>query len=77
MSMSRPIADPLEAARDADWIYTDVWVSMGKEAEATQRLEAFTGYQVNHELLKVAKPDALVLHCLPAYRGKEITEEPL
>jgi len=67
--------DPVEAARDADWIYTDVWVSMGKEAEAAQRLEILSGYQINHDLLRVAKKDALVLHCLPAYRGKEITED--
>jgi ornithine carbamoyltransferase len=66
--------DPLEAAQGADLLYTDVWVSMGKESEAAERMKAFQGYQLNHTLLKVAKPDALVLHCLPAYREKEITE---
>jgi ornithine carbamoyltransferase len=66
--------DPLEAARGADVLYTDVWVSMGKEGEAAFRLAQFRNYQINCDLLSVA-PGALVLHCLPAYRGKEITEE--
>jgi ornithine carbamoyltransferase len=56
-------------------IYTDVWVSMGKEAESATRLKKLRGYQINSALVKLAKPDALVMHCLPAYRGKEIDEE--
>lgn len=71
----RNVASPTEAAKDADLLYTDVWVSMGKESETQQRLKDFQGYQINNDLLAVAKPDALVLHCLPAYRGKEITDE--
>ena len=63
------------AAAGADLLYTDVWVSMGKEAESAQRLKELTGYQINAALLKLAKPGALVMHCLPAYRGKEIDEE--
>jgi ornithine carbamoyltransferase len=63
------------AAAGADLLYTDVWVSMGKEAESAQRLQELAGYQINQGLLKLAKPDALVMHCLPAYRGKEIDEE--
>ena len=63
------------AAKGADLLYTDVWVSMGKEAESAQRLKELAGYQINAELLKLAKPGALVMHCLPAYRGKEIDEE--
>ena len=66
--------DPKAAARDADVLYTDVWVSMGKEAESAERLAALAGYQVNGALVKLAKPSALVMHCLPAYRGKEIDE---
>jgi len=66
--------DALDAARGADVIYTDVWVSMGKEAESADRIDALRDYQVNQQLLDVAKPGATVLHCLPAYRGKEITE---
>lgn len=66
--------DPVEAARGADLLYTDVWVSMGKEEEAAARVEAMKGYQVNAGLVGVAKPGALVMHCLPAYRGKEIDE---
>ena len=62
------------AAAGADLLYTDVWVSMGKEAEAAGRIQALTGYQINAALLKFARPDALVMHCLPAYRGKEIDE---
>jgi ornithine carbamoyltransferase len=65
---------PEEAAAEADVLYTDVWVSMGKETEMQDRLAAFTPYQINERLLKVARPGALVMHCLPAYRGKEITE---
>ena len=67
-------ASPEEAAAEADVLYTDVWVSMGKETEMQDRLAAFTPYQINEQLLKVARPGALVMHCLPAYRGKEITE---
>ena len=63
------------AAAGADLLYTDVWVSMGKEAESAQRLTELAGYQINQSLFKLAKPDALVMHCLPAYRGKEIDEE--
>lgn len=67
--------DPKEAARDADVIYTDVWTSMGQEAEESERKKTFSGYQVNEELLRTAKPDVIVMHCLPAHRGEEITEE--
>lgn len=67
--------DLLAAAKGADVLYTDVWVSMGKEAEAADRLKVLTGYQINDRVLAVAKPGALVMHCLPAYRGKEITGE--
>ncbi|MDW7979555.1 MAG: ornithine carbamoyltransferase [Verrucomicrobiales bacterium] len=63
------------AATDADVLYTDVWVSMGKEAEAAQRLQDLASYQINQALVKLAKPGALVMHCLPAYRGKEIAED--
>jgi ornithine carbamoyltransferase len=66
--------DPKEAARGADVVYTDVWTSMGQEAEAEQRRTAFRPYQVNEKLLAVAKPDTLVMHCLPAHRGEEITD---
>lgn len=67
--------DLREGANKADVLYTDVWVSMGKEAEAAERLDKLSGYQINAELSKVAAPGALVMHCLPAYRGKEITDE--
>lgn len=66
--------DVKAAAEGADMLYTDVWVSMGKEAESAERLKAMSGYQINADLLNLAKPDALVMHCLPAYRGKEIDE---
>ncbi len=69
--------DPAEAARDADFIYTDVWASMGQENEAAQRARMFKPFQLNAELLKQAKPDAKILHCLPAHRGDEITAEVL
>ena len=69
------VTDSVErAAKDADLLYTDVWVSMGKEAEAEQRVKELSGYQINAGLVNLAKPDALVMHCLPAYRGKEIDE---
>ncbi|HIZ78872.1 MAG TPA: ornithine carbamoyltransferase [Candidatus Lachnoclostridium stercorigallinarum] len=67
--------DPAQAAADADVVYTDTWASMGQEKEKAERLKAFAGYQVNDELLKKAKAGAMVQHCLPAYRGQEITEE--
>lgn len=67
--------DVRAAAKGADLLYTDVWVSMGKEAEAQERIRAFHGYQINKELLSYAAPNALVMHCLPAYRGKEIDED--
>ena len=63
------------AAAGADMLYTDVWVSMGKEAEAADRIKILGGYQINHKLVKLAKPGALIMHCLPAYRGKEIDAE--
>jgi len=63
------------AASGADMLYTDVWVSMGKEAEAAERIKVLGGYQINAKLVKLAKPGALVMHCLPAYRGKEIDAE--
>jgi len=67
--------DDLEtAASGADLLYTDVWVSMGKEAEAAERIRLLAGYQINRALVQLAKPGALVMHCLPAYRGKEIDE---
>ncbi len=64
-------------AEGADLLYTDVWISMGKEAEAKERIKTLTGYQVNQSLVKLAKPEALVMHCLPAYRGKEIDDATL
>jgi ornithine carbamoyltransferase len=67
--------DPKTAAKDADVIYTDVWVSMGDEAEQEKRLKDFAAFQVNSKLLGAAKPDVIVMHCLPARRGLEITDE--
>lgn len=66
--------DLAAAAEGADLLYTDVWVSMGKEAEATDRLRLLQGYQINGDLVGRAKPGTLVMHCLPAYRGKEIDD---
>jgi ornithine carbamoyltransferase len=67
--------DPFEAVKDADVIYTDVWVSMGQEKEQKERKKAFARYKIDDKLLKNAKKDVAVMHCLPAYRGQEITDE--
>lgn len=67
----------LEAAKDADVLCTDVWASMGQEGEAEERKKVFAGYQINSDVMAVAKSDAMVLHCLPAHRGEEITAEVL
>jgi ornithine carbamoyltransferase len=66
--------DPMEAARGADVLYTDVWISMGQEGEREQRLETFSRYQLSEPLVAAARPSALVMHCLPAHRGEEITD---
>jgi ornithine carbamoyltransferase len=67
--------DPIEAATDADIIYTDTWVSMGMEDEKENRIKTFMKYQVNKEMMNLAKKDSMFLHCLPAYRGYEVTDE--
>jgi ornithine carbamoyltransferase len=67
--------NPREAIKNADIVYTDVWISMGKEAEEKKRLRIFRPYQINAKLLKEAKKDVMIMHCLPAYRGDEITSE--
>lgn len=67
--------DPVEAVKGADAVYTDTWVSMGQEKEKEERIKMFKPYQVNKELLAFAKQDAIFLHCLPAYRGFEVTED--
>jgi ornithine carbamoyltransferase len=69
------LRDPREAAGRADAIYTDVWVSMGQEEKAEEKKEKFKGYQLNSKLLSCAKKDAIVLHCMPAHRGEEITDD--
>jgi ornithine carbamoyltransferase len=69
--------DPHEAVQDADVIYTDVWASMGQEREQNMRKEVFGPFQVNSSLVKAAAPDAIVMHCLPAHRGEEISEQVL
>jgi ornithine carbamoyltransferase len=71
----RIVQDPKEAAKGADILYTDVWVSMGEEKEKEKRIKAFKGYQINSDLLKIAAKDAVVMHCLPAHRSLEITDE--
>ena len=72
---ARSFTDPVQAVAGADVVATDTWISMGKEAEAAERVAVFGPWQVNDALLAHAKDDAIVLHCLPAYRGKEITAE--
>ena len=69
------MTDPLKAAKDADVIYTDVWVSMGQEAEKKEREEIFMAYQINQVMMDKAHPDAIAMHCLPAHRDKEISAE--
>ena len=71
------VSDPNAAVSGADVVYTDTWTSMGQELEAKQRLEDFTGYQVDVDLLGKASPDASVMHCLPAHRGEEISDDVL
>jgi ornithine carbamoyltransferase len=66
--------DPVEAVKDADAVYTDVWTSMGQEAESAARLKVFRPYQVNEALFGHARPDAVFMHCLPAHRGEEVTD---
>lgn len=68
-------ADPMEACRGADLVATDVWTSMGFEAENAERMRAFADWQVDAEMMRVAKPEALFMHCLPAHRGEEVTAE--
>ena len=68
-------SDPIEGARDADVVYTDTWTSMGQETEAETRRAAFAPFQVNRDLFTRARPDALFMHCLPAHRGEEVTDE--
>ncbi|GBE40668.1 ornithine carbamoyltransferase [bacterium BMS3Bbin09] len=69
------VSDPAEAAKNADVLYTDVWISMGQEQEIEKRRNIFKKYQINKKLLSLAKPDAIVMHCLPAHRGEEITAD--
>ena len=74
-SMFQCTANIQEAAKDADVLYTDVWASMGQEGEFEERKKIFEGYQINADVMKVTNPGAMVLHCLPAHRGEEITAE--
>lgn len=67
--------DPKEAVKDADWVVTDVWASMGQEEEQKERESQFAGYQVNHEMMALAHDDAIFMHCLPAHRGEEVSAE--
>ncbi|MDD1740207.1 MAG: ornithine carbamoyltransferase [Methanothrix sp.] len=69
------VVEPAEAARDADVLVTDTWVSMGDEGEEAERLRVFGRYQVNSDLMSLASPESIALHCLPAHRGQEITDE--
>ncbi|ABZ84012.1 ornithine carbamoyltransferase [Heliomicrobium modesticaldum Ice1] len=69
------MSDPVAASKDADVLYTDVWASMGQEGEAQERAQAFQGFMIDGTIMKAAHPKAIVLHCLPAHRGEEITDE--
>ena len=69
--------DPEEAVRNADIVYTDVWTSMGQEKEKEKRVKEFEGFQVNESLMKLARPSARFMHCLPAHRGEEVSAEVL
>ncbi|MDH7510370.1 MAG: ornithine carbamoyltransferase [Methanolinea sp.] len=71
----RVVSDPREAVRDAHVVVTDTWVSMGTEEERDARLRAFSGYTINAELMDLAAPDAIFMHCLPAHRGQEVTDD--
>lgn len=71
----RVVSDPREAAENADVLYTDVWISMGQERERERRRATFKNYQITRELLSIAKPDSIVMHCLPAHRGEEISAD--
>ena len=67
--------DPMKAVTDVDAVYTDIWISMGQETEKDERQRIFTPYQVNNALMAMAKPDAIFMHCLPAHRGEEVSDE--
>jgi ornithine carbamoyltransferase len=69
------VNEPAEAARDADVVYTDVWTSMGQESEREKRLDIFRSFQVNQAMMGLAKKDAIFMHCMPAHRGEEVSEE--
>jgi ornithine carbamoyltransferase len=75
VSTVQVLSNPEEAVKGADIVYTDVWASMGQESEIEKRHQIFKNYQVNQKLLSLAKEDAKVMHCLPAHRGDEITDE--
>ncbi len=75
ISKVQVLSNPEEAVKDADIVYTDVWASMGQESETKERHDIFKNYQVNQQLMSLAKVDAKVMHCLPAHRGDEITDE--
>ena len=75
LKMGKETTDPKEAIKNADVVITDTWVSMGDEKEKKTRLKIFPPYQINKKLMKLAKPDAIFMHCLPAYRGYEVTNE--